>query len=486
MNRPLRRMAAAIMVLFALLILNVNYLQAVEAGNLNLRKGNQRILLLEYSKQRGPINVANRAVALSTKTTDKYVYLRTYPRKGLYAHITGYWSLFDDTGIEKAQNRVLSGVDDRVRIRRPLDLVTGQRTAGGAVQLTIDAKAQQAATTGLQKAGGKGAVVAIDPRTGKILALQSAPTFDPNLLASHSGSTVIKNYDALVADPDNPLLNRATRDNYPPGSTFKLVTAAAALSSGRYTRLGDVPGPAVLDLPGTTSGDLPNESGAACGDGTPTLQVALEKSCNTSFGAIGLALGDDALREQARKFGFDDDSLEVPLPVVASRFPADPNQAQTAQSAIGQFDVKATPMQMAMVAAAIANKGTLMTPYLVDRVLGPDLTVLDRTEPSVKSQAVTPEVARELTTMMEDVVENGTGTNAQIPGYTVAGKTGTAQVGGGKNPHAWFVAFTPADDPKVAVAVFVQNGGTAREVSGNAVAAPIAKAVMQAVLEGGQ
>ncbi|RKS80338.1 peptidoglycan glycosyltransferase [Motilibacter peucedani] len=483
MNRPLRRMAAAMMVLFALLILNVNYLQAVEAGSLNAKPGNRRVLLLEYSKQRGPINVGSRAIATSVKTDDQLVYQRTYPSRGLFAHVTGYWSLFDKTGIEKAQNPVLSGTDDRLRIRRPIDLVTGQRIQGGAVQLTLNTKAQQAATVGLQKAGSVGAVVAIEPSTGKILALQSLPTFDPTPLASHDAGTVLKAYDALNDDPAKPLLDRALGENYPPGSTFKLVTAAAALSSGKYTRLGKVPGQASLDLPQTDK-DLPNENGRPCGDGSPTLQVALEKSCNTSFGAIGMALGPDALREQAERFGFDDTELTVPLPVATSSFPGNPTPPQVAQSAIGQFEVKSTPLQMAMVVAAIANKGSLMKPYLVDRVLGPDLTVLDRTTPEQLSEAVTPEVAGELTTMMEDVVTNGTGTNARIDGVRVAGKTGTAQVGGGKNPHAWFVSFAPADDPKVAVAVVVPNGGTAREVSGNQVAAPIARAVMQAVLGG--
>lgn len=483
MNRPLRRMAAAIMVLFALLLVNVNYLQVVEAGSLNSRQGNRRVLLLEYSKQRGPINIGSRAIATSIKTDDQLVYQRTYPSRGLFAHVTGYWSLFDRTGIERAQNPVLSGTDDRLRIRRPIDLVTGQRIQGGAVQLTLNIKAQQAATVGLQKAGSIGAVVAIEPSSGRILALQSLPTFDPSPLASHDANTVLKAYDALDKDPDKPLLDRSISENYPPGSTFKLVTAAAALSSGRYTRTGVVPGPAVLDLPGTTA-DLPNENRQPCAGGSPTLQQALDNSCNTSFGAIGLALGADALRDQARKFGFDDPDLAVPMPVATSSFPTELNAPETAQSAIGQFEVKSTPMQMAMVASAIANGGKLMKPYLVDRVLGPDLTVLDRTAPEELSQAVTPEVARELTTMMVDVVQNGTGTKAQIAGTKVAGKTGTAQVGGGRSPHAWFVSFAPSDAPKVAVAVLVQNGGNASEVSGNQVAAPIARAVMQAVLGG--
>ncbi|RZS91255.1 cell elongation-specific peptidoglycan D,D-transpeptidase [Motilibacter rhizosphaerae] len=485
MNRQLRRMSAALMALFALLLLNATYLQAVDAGSLNSHAGNKRVLLLEYSKERGSILVGRQQVARSVKTTDALTYLRSYPTKGLFASVTGYSSLFSRTGIEKYANSFLSGDDDRLRIRRPIDLVTGQRIEGATVQLTLDAAAQQAASRGLAKAGGKGAVVALDPRTGAVLALQSYPVYDPNLLASHDAGTVLKNYDALVKDPDQPLLDRATSEDFPPGSTFKLVTAAAALSSGKYTRTGKVDGPATLDLPQTTK-DLPNENGRPCGDGHPTLQTALDLSCNTVFGAVGLALGAHALQDQADKFGFDDPDLSIPLPVAQSVFPDAPNAPQTAQSAIGQFDVRATPLQMAVVAATIANGGKRMKPYLVDRVTAPDLTVLDKTQPEEVEQAVTPQVARELTTMMVDVVQHGTGTNAQIPGVQVAAKTGTAQAGEGDRPHAWFVAFAPATDPKVAVAVLVQNGGTAQEISGNQVAGPIAKSVIQAVLGGGQ
>ena len=483
MNRPLRRMAAVLIALFALLLANATYLQVVNAGTLNDHPGNQRVQLLAYSKQRGSILVGREQAARSVKTTDQLVYQRSYPTKSLFAQVTGYWSLFDKTGIERALNGVLSGNDDRLRIRRPLDLVTGQRIEGGAVQLTLDPAAQEAASKGLAAVGGKGAVVAIDPRTGAILALQSYPTFDPNLLASHDANTVLRNYAKLAKNPDQPLLDRATSATYPPGSTFKLITAAAALSSGRYTRTGKVPGPAVLNLPQTTH-DLTNENHLACGNGSPTLQYALEQSCNTSFGAIGMALGQDALRTQAEAFGFDDADLQIPLPVAASRFPTSLTPPQVAQSAIGQFDVRATPLQMAMVAATIANGGKRMRPYLVDRTTSPDLTVLDRTNPEQLNQAVSPEVARELTTMMVDVVQHGTASSARIPGLQVAAKTGTAQVGNGIKPHAWFVAFAPANDPQVAVAVVVPNGGTAQEVSGNQVAGPIARAVIEAVLGG--
>jgi len=239
---------------------------------------------------------------------------------------------------------------------------------------------------------------------------------------------------------------------------------------------------AVLDLPQTTA-TLPNENRAACTSGEATLTVALMNSCNVAFGAIGIDLGDEALREQARKFGFDS-AYEVPMRSVQSHFPDNLNAPQTAQAAIGQYDVRATPLQMAIVAAAIANRGVVMEPYLIQQVRGPKLEVLDTHKPRSLGEAVSPQTASQLTEMMIQVVEGGTGTNGQIPGVPVAGKTGTAQQGGGRTPHAWFVSFAPADtEPKVAVAVIVEDGADQPEISGNGLAAPIAQSVMKAVLK---
>jgi peptidoglycan glycosyltransferase len=280
------------------------------------------------------------------------------------------------------------------------------------------------------------------------------------------------------------MLNRPLVMTLPPGSTFKLVTAAAALESGQYTPTTVVPGPASLDLP-NTSKDLNNWSGTACGpNGQTTLEDALAISCNTAFASIGLELGADALREQAEKFGFGT-SFEVPLRAAASRFPQDPDLPQTAMSAIGQFDVSATALQMAMVSAAIANNGQVMEPYLVSQVLSPELEVLETAEPTAFGQAMSPANAADLLGMMVTVVQQGTGSNGAIPGVVVGGKTGTAQTAPGQPPHAWYVSVAPAGVPgqaEVAVAVVLQNGGGAAEVSGNKLAAPIARDVMEAVL----
>ncbi len=487
MNHPLRRVAFGVLLLLGLLLANLTYLQAFQADKLNNRGGNARVLLEEYDKKRGDILVDGKKVATSVETNDRLTYLRRYPEPELYAHATGYYSsIFGRRAVEQSENAVLTGEDNRLVLRRAVRLFSGSEDRGGSVALTLDPKVQKAATEAF--GDKKGAVVAIEPSTGAILAMVSFPSYDPNPLSAHDDTTMRKVWDRLNDDPDKPLLNRAVRETYPPGSTFKLVTAAAALSSGQYEPKTEVPGPAVLKLPETTDATLPNSNNRSCtpGSDTTTLETALRKSCNTSFGAIGLALGGDALRDQAEKFGFGQ-SFDLAQASAASVFPSDLDLPATAQSAIGQRDVRATPLQMAIVAAGIANRGVVMRPYLVRERLGPDLSRLDRTSPGELSRAVSGQVADQLTDMMVSVVERGTGTNAKISGVRVAGKTGTAQQGtSGKRPHAWFVAFAPADpaqEAKVAVAVIIEDGDDRQEVSGNRLAAPVAKAVMQAVLK---
>ena len=475
MNRPLRRMSAVLMVLFGLLLLNINYLQAFEAETLRERPGNSRQILEEYDRQRGPILVDGQPVAASRATDG--------PR---YAHATGYYSfVYGATAIERAENDVLAGTDDRLAFRRAIDVLAGREQQGGSVSLTLLPQAQRAATQGLNDLGEgvRGAVVAIDPSTGAILAMVSAPTYDPNVLSSHSGREIRSAWERLQSAEGDPLLNRALNETYPPGSTFKIVTAAAALESGRFTPESPVPGPAELDLP-LTSTNLPNYSGQQCspGSNTTTLLVALQKSCNTTFGALGMEIGAEALAEQAEQFGFNS-AFEVPMTSAVSRFPEDMNEPQTAQSAIGQFDVTATPLQMAMVVGAVANRGIVMAPYLVEEVRAPDVSTLSQAEPRELSTAMSAQTAAILSQMLVSVVEEGTGTNAQIDGVRVGGKTGTAQQGGERPPHAWFVAFAPAEQPAVAVAVVIEDGGGQAEVSGNRLAAPIARSVIEAVLE---
>jgi peptidoglycan glycosyltransferase len=479
MNRPIRRIALVLGILLLALIANVTVIQVVLAGDYRDRPGNQRILLEEYARERGPILVGSNPVARSKETGDTLKYLRIYSSGPLYAPVTGFYSLvYGATGLERTENRILTGNSSLFVVDRVEQLFAGRQPVGGAVSTTLDARAQKAAFSGMR--GKKGAVVAIEPATGRILASVQSPSFDPNLLSSHNPAEIRKYYETLLADPAKPLLNRPIVSLNPPGSVFKIVTAAAALASGRFTPDSVIPGPRTYPLP-DSSRKIRNWNGEACGPaGLVSLRQALAISCNTAFAWLGNELGDDALRAQAQLMGFDE-SFQIPLRAATSRFPEDPDAPQTAMSAIGQFDVRATALQMAMVAAAVGNNGTTMNPYLVQEVRGPDLAILQTTEPTIFDQAMTAVNAAQLTQMMVNVVENGTGSNARIPGVRVAGKTGTAQTGNDQPAVAWFVAFAPAQSPEVAVAVVVEDAGAA-EVSGNQLAAPIARDVIEAVL----
>lgn len=483
MNTPLRRLATVVLVMFVALMGGATWVQFVQAPDLNTDERNVRTLYREFGNDRGPIVVGGDAVALSTPVDDPFGFQRSYTNGPLYAPVTGFYSVvYGRTGIERAMNTELNGSADSLFLSRLQDLITGRQPTGASVELTIDPAAQQAAWDAL--GDQRGAVVALDPTTGAILAMVSKPTFDPNVLASHDTKAVGETMAALRAAEGDVMANRAIAGNtYPPGSTFKLVTAAAALQSG-LTPDSEVAAPVELDLP-QTSRTLRNFGGSSCSPtGTTTLANALRISCNTAFGQIGLDLGADALREQAHAFGFDS-PLDVPMTVTESHFPDDGaiDAPQTALAAIGQYDVRVTPLQMAMVSAAIANGGEQMRPYLVQSVRSQDLTVVSETDPTALGRPVSRVVATALRDMMVDVVANGTGRAAQIGGVQVAGKTGTAQTTSEAAPHAWFTAFAPADDPRVAVAVVVEHGGNmGNEATGGQVAAPIARAVIEAVL----
>lgn len=481
MIRQINRVTAAIVLLLLALIINLSYLQVFKAGDLRNQAGNKRVILTEYSRERGPILLGSQAIAKSVPTTDNLKYLREYGDGSTYASITGFYSLvYGATGIESQANDILAGNDSRFFVDRLQQLFANREPKGGAIRLSIDPDAQDAAMKALN--GRAGAVVAIDPTTGAILALASSPSFDPNLLSSHDAAEIQKTYEGLNSDPKQPLLNRPLAMTLPPGSTFKLVTAAAALESGKYSAESELPGPKKLKLPGTDV-QLGNWTGKSCGaNDVTTLQAALEMSCNTAFASLGMQLGPEAIGEQAKKFGFETE-FDVPMAAAISRFPTNLNAPQTAMSAIGQFDVRATALQMALVAAGIANDGVVMKPYLISQVLGPDLTVLQSTNPSAFGRAMSVENSKILRNMMVGVVANGTASNARISGVNVGGKTGTAENTPGDPAHAWFVGLAPSQQPKIAIAVVLQNGGGATEVSGNALAAPIARSVMRAILK---
>jgi peptidoglycan glycosyltransferase len=477
-NAPLRRVAISVLVLFTLLIINVNYIQVVRADKLRNDKGNTRVLAEEYGRSRGSIVVDGSEIAKSVPTKDELTYLRQYPSGPVYAPVTGYYSLvYGNTGIEHAENAVLDGSDARLFVRHITDLFTGRDPSGGDVVLTLDGKTQTAAMNA--HGGHVGAVVALDPSTGKILALASSPTFDPNQLSSHDPKAIRAYYDQLNGQKPDPRLNLAISDRYSPGSVFKVIVSAAALSTGSYTPDTPIPAPNELPLP-QSSHTLTNFNHESCNGGAdqPLIQ-ALTISCNTAFAQLGMTLGEDKVRSMAKAFGIDDSGFTMPLSVVPSTVGAIQGQAELAISSIGQQNVQITPLQGAMIAAAVANHGTLMKPYLVDSVRAPDLTVIDQTDPEVMSKPISTDVAAELTTMMTSVVTNGTGKKAQIPGVQVAGKTGTAQTDPEASDNSWFVGFASGAHP-IAVAVFIRGGGK----TGGDLSAPIAKQVMQTYLSG--
>jgi peptidoglycan glycosyltransferase len=474
---------ALTMALFVALAGMITFDQYVAAPALRANPNNARAFYAGFNKDRGPLIVQGEAIAASEPVDDDYGYQRVYAEGRLYAAVTGFYSvLVGMTGLEWATDDVLQGTADSFFLTRMEDLVTGTQPQGGAVELTLLPAAQRAAFEGLGDQAG--AVVALDPETGEILAMASTPSFDPNDLAGHDTGAVQKAYDALVDDPANPLWNRAIAGNlYAPGSTFKLITAAAALESGRYTATTTLDAPATMTLP-DSSAILGNWGDSACSAaGQMTMAQALAVSCNTAFASLGLALGDDALREQAERFGFGEE-LAIPLTVTPSVYPAELDRPQTAMSAIGQFDDRVTPLQMAMVVSAIAADGVLYRPHLVRTERGADLEVVATTPIEKLGTPLSRSSARSLQDMMVGVVENGTGARAALAGIRVGGKTGTAEKGDGEAPDNWFVAFGQGEERSVAVAVVVEDGGKAgHQGTGGAVAGPIAQAVMEAVLD---
>ncbi|MEV5987240.1 penicillin-binding transpeptidase domain-containing protein [Streptomyces sp. NPDC052051] len=492
MNKPVRRIAIFCGLLVLALLVRVNWLQYAKADSLKNATDNRRVNITRYASPRGDIIVGGSPVTGSVETKTDALndlkYKRTYKDGPMWAPVTGYASqVYGATFLEGVEDGILTGTDDKLFFRNTLDMLTGKPKQGGNVVTTLNAAAQKAAYDGL-KGHGKGAVVALEPSTGKILALASYPSYDPGSIA---GSNDGEAWQGLQKknNSDDPMLNRALRETYPPGSTFKVVTAAAALENGKYSSADqhtDSPLPWIM--PGTTQ-PLPNEGNLPCENAS--MREALRVSCNTVFGKIGADLGNDKMLEEAEKFGFNKQQF-VPTRADASVFSKDMNTSQTAMSSIGQFNTAATPLQMAMVVSAIANDGKLMKPYMVDKLQSPSVDTLEQTQPEELSQPLSSNNAQILQSMMETVVKSGTGTNAQLGnGVTVGGKTGTAQhgVNNSGKPYAWFISYAKMSDGSspVAVAVVVEDENANRgDISGGGLAAPIAKNVMKAVIDSRQ
>jgi len=476
-NRELKRISAVVLLMFVALFSSSTVIAVIDSDALRDDPRNTRTVNESYSAERGPILVDGTAVAESVPVDDPFLFQRQYPEGALFSAATGYFTLGQgDSGVEGALNDFLSGSANEQFLDQLNAILTGQDPTGASVELTIDRDVQQAAWDALGDQAG--AVVALDPSTGAILAMVSKPEYDPNLLASHDTQAVIDAYDGLLADPGRPLLNRAIGgDLYAPGSVFKLLVASAAIDSGRFTADSEFPNPQTLTLTGTET-QINNAEGGDCAGGeTATIATALRLSCNIPFAQLGASLGEETISSYADAFGFGQ-KLSIPQSVTPSVYPEGMDASTLQLSSFGQASDRVTPLQVAMISAGIANGGTLMTPTLVDTITAADLTVLEPFDPAVLSRPISEQTAATMTGLMVQNVSNGVAGNARISGVEVAGKTGTAENDGAANT-LWFTGFAPADDPEVAVAVVVENGTG----FGNTVAAPIARRVIEAVLD---
>lgn len=493
MNKQLKFISRTVFGMFIVLFFAITMIQFVQANELQSNELNQRTVMNSYKVERGAILVNGEPIAYSSPTDDEFRFQRQYPEGGLYAPVTGYFSHTQGmTALESAMNQDLSGTGDAQFFSRLMNTLTGVEPQGSSVETTIDDSVQRAAYEALVDEELEGAAVAIEPDTGKILALVSTPSFDPAQLASNNDADIITNYRQLVDDPNRPLLNRATGgDLYHPGSVYKLLVTAAAIENGEAEPDTEFDNPARLPLP-QTSAVIQNEWRGTCGPGKDVdLQEALIRSCNVPIAELAMSMDRNAVPEMARAFGFEQE-LEIPFSVTPSVAPNPLDDAQTAISSIGQLDVRVTPLQMAMVSAGIANDGVVMQPQLVDQVITPDLRVERDFSAEEFSRPLSEESASTLSSMMEKAVSdsNAVAAPAAISGVKVAGKTGTAENGvdaaGNNLPFTlWFTGFAPADDPQVAVAVVVANGGgEAHGYSGTSGELPtkVGRQMMEAVL----
>ncbi len=477
MNKELKRVSVTVLAMFVSLLVSATIITVFQADSLRANPNNARTLYESFSAERGPILVAGTPIAESVPVDSNFKFLRTYTNPELYAAATGYFTLNQgNAGVEGALNDYLSGTADSQFLDQLNSILTGNNPKGAAVELTLDPDVQQAAWDAL--GDRTGAVVALDPTTGAILAMVSKPSYDPNLLAKHNTSEVISSYNELLEAPGNPLFNRTiSGDLYHPGSVFQLLVAAAALDSGQFSPETTVPNPATLQLPLSES-VLHNASRSTCGPGKEvSLADALRISCNIPFAQIGAALGEDTIAEYADAFGYGK-SIGIPMKVSASNYPKGMDAPQLMLSSFGQYNVRVTPLQIAMTTAAIANGGVLMKPTLVRQVIAPNLEVLQPFQPETLSEPIGSETAATLLQLMVSNVSNGAARSARISGVDVGGKTGTAENGEGIAHSLWFTGVAPAGDPKIAIAVVVEN----ESGFGDSVASPIARKVIEAVL----
>ncbi|MDQ0823410.1 peptidoglycan glycosyltransferase [Arthrobacter sp. V4I6] len=482
MNQAIRNAWIAAIAMFALIFGALSFVQVVGADELKANAWNKRTLLQNYCNDRGAIIVGGTPMAESVPATESCKFQRTYTQPELYAGITGYFSRsYGVTGLEKTLNEVLAGSSDQQFLDRIGQLFLGNQPKGASVELTLDPEIQKLAYD-LIPDGQRGSIVVTNPKTGAILAMVSKPSYDPNLIATQDPVAEQANFNELNKIPGinlNQSVSGPTGALLAPGSVFKLVDTAAALSSGKYNNDSELPNPAEMPFPGIQY-KLPNYAGGNCYTrNTASFAFALQQSCNTPFASIALDLGEKAIADQAEKFGFDQDlGDQLKLDYAPSIFPRNLDQAGLAQSAIGQRDVRATPLQINLMTAAIANGGVQMQPNLIRAVRSPDLRVLDEPRPEALRTSTTPEISRQITEWMTSVVSDGIGRGAAVRGVQVAGKTGTAELGTGLN-NSWFTGFAPANDPQVAVTIVMQGVDI---TTGAKLTSPNAKKIFEAVL----
>ena len=481
MTRELKRVVLVVMAMFLSLFISSTTIQFIAADSLAQDQRNVRTIYESYKTQRGSILVDGKPIAYSEKYDDAYRFLRVYENRS-YSAITGFFSVFQGaTGIESSLNSYLSGQNSSQFFEQINALLSGNPVTGASVELTIDPDVQQAAWDAMGKL--KGAAIAIEPSTGRILALVSRPGFDANLLAVHDSTTANTNYRKLLNSKNDPLINKAiSGDLYHPGSIFKVLVAAAAFESGDFSPETEIPNPEKFRLPGTETFITNSGEGKCGGQDTVSIADALKLSCNVPFAQLAISLGEDKIRSQAELFGFGKE-IDIPILATPSIYPLDLDDAQVGLTGFGQYDVRVTPLQMAMMSAAVANKGLLMKPNLVEYIVNSSLAVLSQPTPSIFAQPVSEATAERLKEMMVAAVSSGVSSNAQIDGVRVAGKTGTAQNGEDEPYTLWFTGFAPAEDARVAVAVVIEDGGGMGQSGfGNLLAAPVARKIMQAVL----
>ncbi len=477
MNKRISRLGLIFVAAFLLLVLNLTYLQVLAAPRIAAHPRNTRGIAQELLIERGQITTSDGQVIAASKKSGQF-FQRTYPAGELYAHITGYYSIrYGRTGLERIYNKELLGKKEIASIDDYLQSLAEGQTKGHSLVLTIDSELQEVAANAL--GDQKGAAVALNPQTGEVLAMVSNPSYDPNPLANLNPKTAEINWAKVSNDPSRPLISRATREWYPPGSTFKMVTAAAAIETGLAEPTTSFNCTGQLDLPLTTH--VIRDFGGKR-HGQIALEEALIVSCNNTFGELGLEMGSDTLGEVAESFGINQ-KIPFELGATRSTIPVDQDPPSTALSAIGQKDVRLTALQMALISGGIANAGTIMQPFVAKEIKGRKGETIKQFTKKKWKQAISPETASVMREMLKKVVEEGTGKAAKIQGISVAGKTGTAQVPD-EAPHAWFTCFAPVAEPQVAVAVIVENGGSmGNEATGGRIAAPIAKEVLLEALK---